>query len=104
MKASLNNQMNMLTERQNTPETVRRDAKAPSHIRVSSQAQVIQFTQGGQEQGHLLGYNEQEDALYDPENPRELLTSEIDLISRIDRFRSSTTSLNGLITEQRPLE
>ena len=102
MKASLNNPINLLGERQSTPETVRRDAKAPGHIRMSSQAKVIQFAQGGQENDLKItgrGLPEQEDLVYDPDHPRELLTSEIDIISRIDRFRSSTTSLNGLIGE-----
>ena len=42
--------------------------------------------------------NDSEDLLYDPDHPRELLTSEIDIISRVDQFRSSTTSLQGLLT------
>lgn len=38
---------------------------------------------------------ENHELMYDHEHPRELLTSEIDLISRMDQFRSSTTSLQG---------
>ena len=34
--------------------------------------------------------------MFDPDQPRELLTSEIDIVSRVDQFRSSTTSLQGV--------
>ena len=44
----------------------------------------------------------EEDILYDPDRPRELLTSEIDIVSRVDQFRSSTTSLQGMGVEQVP--
>ena len=40
--------------------------------------------------------------MYDPDQPRELLTSEIDVVSRVDPFRSSTTSLQGVVGEQKP--
>ena len=70
---------------------------------MSSNPHVIQSIQGGQDDAiaarksnAMLG----DDLLYDADRPRELLTSEIDLISRVDQFRSSTTSLQGLMTAE----
>ena len=57
--------------------------------------------QGGQdEESKIRGnpgaaQNNQIDQEYDPDQPRELLTSEIDIVSRVDQFRSSTASLQG---------
>ena len=70
---------------------------------MSSNPHVIQSIQGGRDDAiaarksnAMLG----DDLLYDADRPRELLTSEIDLISRVDQFRSSTTSLQGLMTAE----
>ena len=67
---------------------------------MSSNPQIIQFAQGGQEEESKVRGNleenkmaPEEDILYDPDRPRELLTSEIDIVSRVDQFRSSTASL-----------
>ena len=81
---------------QHTPETIRRNSKSNAHIRMSSNPHVIQFAQGGQdddnEESKFLDLPNK-DMLLDPDQPRELLTSEIDLVSRADCIRSSTTSL-----------
>lgn len=40
--------------------------------------------------------------MFEHDKQRELLSSEIDIVSRVDQFRSSTTSLQGMVGEQMP--
>ena len=97
-----------------TPETIKRE-KLP-HIRMSQDAQVIQFAQGAQQQDDEE-FKDQKNALdrisSDQESqningnygehghemhPKDILNSEIDLTSQVHQFRSSTTSLVDMVS------
>ena len=106
LKTCFNRNSALQEANQHTPETIRRDSKANAHIRMSSNPHVIQFAQGGQDDENCeeskylnLPHDGDKDLMYDPDQPRELLTSEIDVVSRVDPFRSSSTSLQGVVGE-----